>query len=216
VGIHLGEVVERANDPADIERGAKPMELEGLAKPMVARVMSAARPGQTVLTQAAFDLARRGAVQMERAGGAARLRWLSHGHYVLKGVTEPVEIFEVGLEGTAPLNAPEKTDKVRPVLDQNTITGWRPAPGAEMPLRPNWIIKQKVGTGGFGDAWLAEHRKTREKRVFKFCYDARRLSGLKREVTLVRLLKEELGDRPDIARILDWNFDEEPYFLEAE
>jgi len=40
--------------------------------------------------------------------------------------------------------------------------------------------------------------------------------ALQREVTVCRLLRESLGNRPDIARILDWNFDEAPYFLEFE
>lgn len=216
IGIHVGEVIHRANAPDDIARGAKPIELEGLAKPMAARMMSLALPRQTLLTRTAFDLARRGAVRTGEAGADAGLKWLAHGKYLLKGVTEPVDVFEVGREGLAPFAAPRETDKVRRVVDQDTIIGWRPAPGIEVPLRPNWVLREKVGMGGFGDVWLAQHRKTGDKRVFKFCYDARRLIGLKREVTLVRLLKEELGERRDIARILDWNFDEAPYFLEAE
>ena len=35
-------------------------------------------------------------------------------------------------------------------------------------------------------------------------------------MTLFRLLREVLGDRRDISRILDWQFDEAPYFLESE
>lgn len=216
VGIHVGEVILRTNDAADIARGAKPVEVEGLAKPMVARMMSLALPRQTLLTRTAFDLARRAAIRIDEGDSEGRLQWLAHGRYQLKGVIDPVEVYEVGREGVAPLAAPRETDKIHRVVDHDTITGWRPAPGVEMPLRPNWILQQKIGMGGFGDVWLAEHRKTGDKRVFKFCYDAHRLTGLKREVTLVRLLKEELGERRDIARILDWNFDEQPYFLEAE
>ncbi len=214
IGIHLGEVIRRVNTPEDIARGAKPVELDGLAKPMVARVMSLATARQTLLTSAAFDLARRGTARVEK--GDQDLIWLAHGAYVLKGVSEAVEVYEVGETGVAPLTPPGDTEKVQRVIDPDTIVGWRPAPGIEIPLRPNWVLQEKVGVGGFGDVWLAEHKKTHETRVFKFCYDARRLHGLKREVTLVRLLKEELGDRRDISRILDWNFDEVPYFLEAE
>ncbi len=52
--------------------------------------------------------------------------------------------------------------------------------------------------------------------MFKFCFQANRLRSLRREVTLFRLLKEALGNRDDIARVLDWQFDEAPYFLESE
>ena len=72
-----------------------------------------------------------------------------------------------------------------------------------------------LGEGGFGEVWLAGH-PSGERRVFKFCFDASRLRGLKREATLFQLLKDELGDRDDIAKVLDWNFDEPPYFLESE
>ena len=52
--------------------------------------------------------------------------------------------------------------------------------------------------------------------MFKFCYDAASLRSLQREITLFRLLKEELGERDDITRVLDWSFDEAPYFVESE
>ena len=99
--------------------------------------------------------------------------------------------------------------------DEETL-GWRPAAGQEIPRRHHWHLEGKLGDGGFGEVWLARHDKTRDHRVFKFCYDAERLRALKREVTLFRILKDTLGERDDIARILDWNFEEAPYFLEAE
>src|SRR5690606_11465436 len=52
--------------------------------------------------------------------------------------------------------------------------------------------------------------------VFKFCYDPDRLRSLKREVTLFRILKEQLGERDDMARVLDYRFDEAPYYLEMD
>lgn len=211
VGIHLGEVILRENTPEDIAGGAKPVEVEGIAKPVAARLMSLAAGRQTLLTRGAFDLARRGTV-----ASGAELSWLAHGAYTVRGVDEPLEVYEVGRPGFAPLSPPVDTEKAQRQVDQDTIVGWRPAPGVDLPERPHWVLEERIGGGGFGDVWRAEHKKTRERRVFKFCYDGRRLSALKREVTLVRLLKNELGDRKDIARVIDWNFDTVPYFLESE
>ena len=59
-------------------------------------------------------------------------------------------------------------------------------------------------------------KKTRELRVFKFSSGAVRLKGLKREVTVSRFLRESLGERPELVRVLEWNFATHPYFLESE
>ena len=211
--IHLGEVVLRENPPEDVARGAKPLEVEGLAKPMAARLMSLAAGRQTLLTRSAFDLARRGVVDLEVGD---ELHWLAHGRYLLDGVDEPIEIFEVGQKDLARLQAPEDSSKAQRVVDQRTVLGWRPAPGQSVPHRDHWELQRKLGEGGFGETWLAAHRKTRDRRVFKFCYDAAKRRALQREITIFRLLKEKLGDRDDIGRILDWNFEAAPYFIERE
>ena len=215
-GIHLGEVFLRNNSAEDVTRGAKPIEVEGLAKPTVARLASLAQGQQTLLTRSAFELARRAAVS--EAISEMPIQWMAHGPYLLKGVDEPVEVFEVGVLGFAPLSVPPNSEKARRAVaagDEMTL-GWRPAPGQEIPHRANWIVREKLGEGGFGEVWLASHKKTAEKRVFKFCFQAERLRSLRREVMLFRLMKEALGNRDDIARVLDWQFDEPPYFLESE
>lgn len=213
VGIHFGEVWLRENPADDVARGAKPVEVEGLAKAVAARLMSLARGGQTLLGRGAFDLARRAAVGLDDAVG---LRWLDHGAWRLYGVADPVDVFEVGRQGHAPLAPPLETEKVRRLVMQPRIEGWRPAPGLAVPHRPNWQVERRLGEGGFGEVWLVRHVKTGERRGFKFCFDSERLRALQREITLFRLLKEELGERPDINRILDWNLDQAPYFIESE
>ncbi|MDR3415321.1 MAG: winged helix-turn-helix domain-containing protein [Nevskia sp.] len=84
-----------------------------------------------------------------------------------------------------------------------------------VPDRPHWRLVKPLG-GGSGNAWLAEHVKTRELRFFKFCNESQQLRALKREVTLYRLLHEALGEGAAVARILDWQFEKEPYFVESE
>src|SRR5664280_2216802 len=50
VGLHVAHFALRRNDEADIARGASEFEVAGIAKPIVARVMSAAVGGQTLMT----------------------------------------------------------------------------------------------------------------------------------------------------------------------
>jgi serine/threonine protein kinase len=85
--------------------------------------------------------------------------------------------------------------------------------GDSPPHRPNWRLLRRY-QGSRGENWLAEHTKSGEKRVFKFALDAAGLSQLKREITLNRLLRDTLGPRDDLVRVLDWNLDESPHFIE--
>ena len=210
-GIHMGECVM-----TPVVGGSKQVEAEGLTRVVSVRVMSLANGGQTLLTRAAFDMARRAAVGNDSV--PAEARWLAHGAYYFKGIGETVEVFEVGLPGPGRLARPADSNKARRAVPagEEDVLGWRPAPSLEIPGRKNWFLSDKLGEGGFGEVWLAQHAKTHDRRVFKFCFDPHRLRSLKREVTLFRLLRESLGDRDDIARILDWQFDEAPFFLESE
>jgi non-specific serine/threonine protein kinase len=89
-------------------------------------------------------------------------------------------------------------------------------PGDTVPARPNWRLVRRLGSGGYGDAWLGEQSKSHALRVFKFAADGAGLTALRREVTLSRLLREGLGERPDLVRILDWRLDEPPAFVEID
>ncbi|MFN0185686.1 MAG: tetratricopeptide repeat protein [Aquabacterium sp.] len=99
-GIHQGPVTLRENPAADVARGAKPLEVDGLAKPVAARVMSMAQGGQTLLTADAM-----------RALGPTPPDHASHGHWMVKGVREPLELYEIGPPG-ALFHAPPDGDKV--------------------------------------------------------------------------------------------------------
>ena len=117
-GLHVGPVTLRENSAADVALGAKPIEVEGVAKPIAARVMSAARGGQTLLTGDA-----------RIALGVTALRLQSHGQWRLQGVTEPVELFELGqddagADGDAPFTPPPGGTKAYRVVRQGDL--WVP------------------------------------------------------------------------------------------
>ncbi len=102
-GLHVGPVILRANADADVARGAKPLEVDGIAKPTAARVMSLAQGGQILLTP-----------QARRALGdtvPAGLTLQSHGCWAVKGVADPIELFEVGTDACTFVTPPD-TDKV--------------------------------------------------------------------------------------------------------
>jgi putative peptide modification system cyclase len=115
IGIHVGEAVIWENPPEEVARGAKPVEVEGLVKPAAARLMALALPGQILLSGMAYAIARRGLGEL--AEGAARVEFRHHGRYRLKGVSEPMAVFEIGEPGLAPLRPPKtmaKAKRLRP------------------------------------------------------------------------------------------------------
>jgi predicted ATPase/class 3 adenylate cyclase len=103
-GLHVGPVLLRENSAADVALGAKPLEVEGLAKPTAARVMAIARGGQLLMTEPARE-----------ALGKTRLRVVSHGHWLMKGLGEPVELFEAG-EYESAFVPPADGDKAQRVV----------------------------------------------------------------------------------------------------
>ena len=103
-GLHVGPVILRENHEADVARGAKPLEVEGLAKPTTARVMALAQGGQTLVSESA-----------RRALDGLPWPMQSHGHWVVKGLGEPIELFEVGLRAEV-FAAPPDGDKAHRVV----------------------------------------------------------------------------------------------------
>jgi serine/threonine protein kinase/DNA-binding winged helix-turn-helix (wHTH) protein len=88
--------------------------------------------------------------------------------------------------------------------------------GAQVPGRPNFVLDTMIGHSTASEVWLGRQARTRETRVFKFSPDGGRLAALKREATLSRLLLESFGERKFFARLIDWNFETPPFFLEYE
>ena len=111
---------------------------------------------------------------------------------------------------------PSSIGAVAAVLARLGKPPWRPSEGLGIPHRPHWVLKRKLGSGGFGETWLACHTKTRVQRVFKFCHESSKLKALQREITLFRFMRETLGGRDDITALLDWQLDEPPFFIESD
>jgi predicted ATPase/class 3 adenylate cyclase/Tfp pilus assembly protein PilF len=111
-GLHAGPVTLRENSPADVARGAKPLEVEGAAKATAARVMSIANGGQVLLS-----------AEARQALDAAAMPLQSHGHWRLKGIEEPAEVFEAGDAGTQ-FAPPPDGDKAYRVARQGDL--WLP------------------------------------------------------------------------------------------
>ena len=112
-GLHVGAITVRETPAADVALGAKPLEVDGLSKPLAARVMATAMGGQTLMTRAA-----------RRALGDLPQRVLSHGFLRVKGLPEPLELWEVGEPG-APFTPPPDGEKVYRVVAQGEL--WLPA-----------------------------------------------------------------------------------------
>ncbi|HQZ45479.1 MAG TPA: tetratricopeptide repeat protein [Usitatibacteraceae bacterium] len=127
-GLHVGPVMLRENSAADVALGAKPLEVEGLAKAIASRVMSVARGGQVLVSADA-----RRAIE----GEAIRLQ--SHGHWRLKGVDEPLELFEAGDERTLFLPPPDADKAYRVVRHDGA---WLPAREIRhsLPVEPDAFV----------------------------------------------------------------------------
>ncbi len=110
IGLHLGEVSERAGADGDL---AHP-RVEGLAVDLAARICGLARPTQVLMSSAVAASAQ------QRLGNpfGQPVQWRAHGSYKLKGVASATEIHEAGFAGMSPLEAPLASEKASPVQAQ--------------------------------------------------------------------------------------------------
>ncbi len=216
IGIHLGQVTEMSEEITGDRRAV------GMAINLASRVMDLAEPSQILTTRSVFDDARQFISAHPAIGDESfslpELQWPAHGRYRFKGYDTPLDVFEVGAEGIAPLRVPSGSNKAERDVgaDGEAILGWRPGVGLSIPRRKDWEVIRKIGVGGSGEVWLIEHKTTKEQRAFKFCFDAQRLQSFKRELTLLRLLRDALGKRNDIASLYEVSVEEPPFYLESE
>lgn len=88
--------------------------------------------------------------------------------------------------------------------------------GHPVPGREHLLLHECLDPHAGGMVWRVRHDKTRATRVYKFAVDGEQLAALKREVTIHRVLRRSLGERDDFVRLIDWNFDAPPYWLQCE
>jgi predicted ATPase len=194
-GLHVGAVVLRENSVADVARGAKPLEVDGLAKPMAARVMSLAGGAQILVTPDALaDL-----------GDDHPWRQQSHGHWVMKGVSEPIELFEIG-DDPARFNPPEGNDKVYRVAR----SGDRWLPVADI---PNNLPQHPT-------AFIGRERELRELQA-KLAAGARLITllgmgGLGKTRLSLQVVSETLYAYPDGAWFIDLTAVRDPALVVSE
>lgn len=85
--------------------------------------------------------------------------------------------------------------------------------GDPLPHRPGWRLAARLGQGSVGVTFLARSEDG-EERAVKLATGEAGLRGLKREISLARYIRAVRNDVPDVARVLDWNLSQPPFFLE--
>ena len=212
VGIGIGEVlIEKTEGQGSARR------IRGVPVEITKQVLRLAAPGQILATRPVFDNAR-AIIRGDEIPEVQQIYWQNHGPYRFKDLEEPFEVCEIGDERFSTPAAPPDSEIAHRYIspEQEPVLGWRPALDLAIPTSPEWVLTGKLGEGGFGEVWRACHRESRDSRVFKFCFKAERVRFLKREVTILRLLREHLGEHPNIVRLYEVYFDEAPYYIEME
>ena len=85
----------------------------------------------------------------------------------------------------------------------------QPAPG-----QSGWLLKRKIGSGGYGEVWLAQHRESASQRVFKFAADGKGLRALKREQAVFSIVSSSGADSTGFLPVLRSNFGSAPFSIE--
>jgi eukaryotic-like serine/threonine-protein kinase len=118
-----------------------------------------------------------------------------------------------GYQLGVPVQRPEPLDQ------QASLQGEQPVlvVGASIPESPGWRLLRRLSESPLSESWLAEPSEFGEReqvqRVFRFCRSEAYLQRLRREVTLLRYLSQNLSERDDIVLIRDWQLEEPPYYL---
>ena len=146
VGVHLGPGTLRSNSDEDRRRGATPFEVDGAALPIAARIMATAIGGQTLVSESAF-------ASLASPPQHARC----HGHWSLKGVSQPLELFEVGHSDSAFLPPPDSEKSYRVVWTGQMWLPRRQIPNS-LPVDRDEFVGREMPLRSLGDRYAAGAR----------------------------------------------------------
>ncbi|MGQ0700408.1 MAG: protein kinase domain-containing protein [Panacagrimonas sp.] len=197
-------------DEATLELSVGGQKRELTRKPLQVLMFLLRNPGEVVTKDELFDAVWPGRIVTEgtltTAIGRLRVALDDHDQQLIK----PVYGYGYRFTGEPVCESPVRDKPVEPA----PALGFKD--GDPVPHRPGWMLRRRLGAGGGGEAWLAHHTETQDGRVFKFARDRSALVALKREITLSRLMRESLGERQDLVRVLDWNLEQAPFFIGLE
>lgn len=196
-------------DEATLELTIDGHKRELTRKPLQVLMFLLRNPGEVVTKDELFDAVWPGRIVTEGTltTAIARLRIALDDHDQL--LIKPVYGYGYRFTGE-PVCESLRSDRLEPA----PALGFKD--GDPVPNRPGWVLRRRLGAGGGGEAWLAWHSETQDERVFKFARDRGALVALKREITLSRLMRESLGERLDLVRVLEWNLEQAPFFIALE
>jgi eukaryotic-like serine/threonine-protein kinase len=86
-----------------------------------------------------------------------------------------------------------------------------PAPGGV----DGWLLGGLLSASPGQETWWLRGPGSEPRRVRKYAFNGERLAALKREVTLNRLLLESVPHPESFTRVLAWDFETEPYWIES-
>lgn len=181
--------------PVDVQR--KPLEILGLLL---------LRSGEVVTKEELLERVWKGRPTVENVlpNAIAKLRGALGEENAARIVTVP----RIGYRFDGPLE--------RIAVGRVFVSPLQLRAGAPVPGRENFQLERPLGQTLSSEVWLARQPRSRDVRVFKFSLDGEQLSTIKREATMMRVLRDTLGERDDFVRVYDWNFDKPPFFLECE
>ncbi len=87
--------------------------------------------------------------------------------------------------------------------------------GEPAPDRKGYVLEKLLHSNEYNETWRIVQPRAGDLRVMKFAAHGEQLANLKREVTIFRILREATGGHDGYVRILDWNFEHAPYWIES-